>query len=235
MNIAFILAGGIGQRTGQDVPKQFICVNNKPVFVYTLENFQKCPAIDEICVACSAGWEIVVSTYAKQFNITKLKTIVTGGKNRFMSIYNLLKAPNEYNADDIILVYDAVRPIITDEIIDDGISKAKQYGAAVGVMPCYDTMFGVQKQDDSVLTVRQNRDLIYRGMGPDVVPYGRLLNIFEKYIAVDTSMPISERLLASSIPVAKSKSSAKCIKLTTVEDFELFQAILNYEKNCWIK
>lgn len=236
MNIALIVAGGTGQRTGQDIPKQFICVDNKPVIVYTLENFQKCDSIDEICVACSAGWEAFVSAYAKQFNITKLHTIVTGGENRFMSIYNLLNAVSSFaKEDDIILVYDAVRPIITDEIINDAIEKAKQYGAAVGVIPCYDTMCAVSAKGDTMLTERQDRDLIFRGMGPDAIPFGKVMALFEKYLHVDTSMPILEMLFDSGIAVAKSKSSAKCIKLTTVEDIELFQAILKYEKYDWLK
>ncbi len=236
MNIALILAGGIGQRTGQDIPKQFICVDNKPIIVYTLENFQKCESIDTICVACSIGWEALVTSYANQFNITKLHTVVTGGENRFMSIYNLMKAISSFSQpDDIILVYDAVRPIITDEIINDAIEKAQLYGAAVGVIPCYDSMCSVSTKQDALLTVRQDRDLIFRAMGPDAVPYEKLAALFEKYVHTDTSMSILDMLLSSGIAVAKSKSSSKCLKLTTVEDIELFQSILNAARFSWLK
>ena len=73
MNIAIIIAGGSGQRTGQDIPKQFINVYDKPILIYTLEGFQKHPQIDEIGLVCLDGWHDVVRAYAKQFNIDKLK------------------------------------------------------------------------------------------------------------------------------------------------------------------
>lgn len=79
MNTAIVIAGGTGHRMGQDIPKQFINVYDKPVLMYTLEGFQKHPLIDEILVVCIEGWESVVRAYAKQFGISKLRTIVCGG------------------------------------------------------------------------------------------------------------------------------------------------------------
>ena len=81
MNIALIIAGGSGQRMGQDIPKQFINVNDKPIIIYTLEAFQNHPNIDAIEVVCLEGWEMILSSYCKQFNITKLENIVHGGVN----------------------------------------------------------------------------------------------------------------------------------------------------------
>ena len=80
-NIALIIAGGIGARMGQDIPKQFINVHDKPVIVYTMEAFQKHPQIDAIEVVCLEGWHDVLRAYAKQFGIAKLEGIVTGGIN----------------------------------------------------------------------------------------------------------------------------------------------------------
>ena len=90
-NIAILTAGGIGSRTHQDIPKQFIHVNNKPIIVYTLEAFQNHPNIDEICVAILEGWDQILWAYAKQFNITKLKYVVTGGETGQESIFNGLR------------------------------------------------------------------------------------------------------------------------------------------------
>ena len=78
-NIALLTAGGSGSRMHQDIPKQFICVNERPIIIYTLEAFQKHPEIDDIAVVCLEGWEQVLRAYAKQFNITKLKNIIGGG------------------------------------------------------------------------------------------------------------------------------------------------------------
>lgn len=87
-NIVLIIAGGVGARMGQDIPKQFINVYDKPVIVYTLEAFQKHPSIDAIEVVCLDGWHDVLWAYAKQFGIAKLENIVSGGKNGQDSIRN---------------------------------------------------------------------------------------------------------------------------------------------------
>ena len=80
MNIAIIIAGGVGSRMGHDIPKQFINVYDKPVIIYTLEGFQKHPLIDAIEVVCIDGWHDVLWGYAKQYGIGKLKWVVSGGK-----------------------------------------------------------------------------------------------------------------------------------------------------------
>ena len=82
-NIAIIIAGGSGKRTGQDIPKQFLTINDKPIIIYTLENFERNDYIDDIIVVCIDGWEHVLEAYAKQFGITKLKHIVKGGEIRY--------------------------------------------------------------------------------------------------------------------------------------------------------
>ena len=78
MNIAIIIAGGSGHRMGQEIPKQFITVNDKPILMYTLEGFQRHPMVDAIEVVCIGGWESVVEAYAKQNGIDKLRWIVRG-------------------------------------------------------------------------------------------------------------------------------------------------------------
>ena len=87
-NTALIIAGGSGERMGQDIPKQFLTVNEKPVIIYTLEAFQKHADIDEIAVVCLEGWEQVLRAYAKQFNISKLNDVIIGGANGQESIRN---------------------------------------------------------------------------------------------------------------------------------------------------
>ena len=79
MNYGLIIAGGSGSRMGQDIPKQFINVYDKPILIYTLEGFQRHPMIDAIEVVCLDGWHDVLWAYAHQFNITKLKWVVSGG------------------------------------------------------------------------------------------------------------------------------------------------------------
>lgn len=88
MNIALLTAGGIGSRMQQEIPKQFLHVDNKPIIVYTLEAFQNNPNIDAIIVAVLERWEDILWAYAKQFNITKMKWVVGGGKTGQESIFN---------------------------------------------------------------------------------------------------------------------------------------------------
>ena len=137
-NIVLIIAGGVGARMGQDIPKQFINVYDKPVIVYTLEAFQKHPSIDAIEVVCLDGWHDVLWAYAKQFGIAKLENIVSGGKNGQDSIRNGLYdiASRHNGSDDIVLVHDAIRPMVSNDIISDNIRVCRQYGNAITVVPC---------------------------------------------------------------------------------------------------
>ena len=102
-NIALLIAGGSGSRMGQSIPKQFLTVNEKPVIVYTLEIFQKHPEIDSIAVVCIEGWESVLQAYANQFNITKMRHIIPGGKNGQESIRNgVYELEKHYLPSDIV-------------------------------------------------------------------------------------------------------------------------------------
>ena len=107
MNVAIILAGGSGNRMGQDIPKQFINVYDKPVLMYTLQGFQEHPQIDAIEVVCIDGWIDVVWAYAKQFNITKLKWVIPGGASGQESIRN-----GVYNLENVCAPEDIVLSLI---------------------------------------------------------------------------------------------------------------------------
>ena len=86
--VALIIAGGSGKRMGQDVPKQFIQVYDKPVLIYTLESFEKHPMIDAIEVVCIDGWQDVLQAYARHFGISKLSWVISGGDTAQESIRN---------------------------------------------------------------------------------------------------------------------------------------------------
>ena len=120
MNIALIIAGGSGQRMNQDIPKQFLNVKDKPIIIYTLEAFQKHPMIDAIEVVCLDGWHDILWAYSKQFEITKLENIVSGGDSGQASIRNgVFDIQTRHSDDDIVLIHDGIRPMVSDEIISD--------------------------------------------------------------------------------------------------------------------
>ena len=138
MNIALLTAGGVGNRMGQDIPKQFMTINEKPVLIYTLEAFQKHPEIDAIAVVCLSGWEPMLQAYANQFRITKLKWIFPGGASNQESIHNGIMGLRESGCadDDIVIVHDGVRPLISDKIISDNLETCKKFGYAVTGLLC---------------------------------------------------------------------------------------------------
>lgn len=136
-NIALLIAGGTGNRMGQSIPKQFLTVNERPVIVYTLEAFQKHPEIDVIAVACIDGWQSVLQAYANQFNITKMKYIVSGGLNGQDSIRNgVYELEKHFKSEDIVLIHDAIRPMVSADIISDCIRVTREKGNAITVIPC---------------------------------------------------------------------------------------------------
>ena len=101
MITALLTAAGIGSRMGQDIPKQFLHVDNKPIIVYTLEVFQRDPNIDAIVVVTLESWVEVLRVYAKQFNITKLKTIVVGGETGQELLFRT-QTPHVYRITDVV-------------------------------------------------------------------------------------------------------------------------------------
>ena len=123
--IAILIAGGSGSRMGQDIPKQFINVYDKPVLLYTLEGFQKHPMIDAIEVVCLDGWHDILRAYAKQFGITKLQWIVSGGSTGQESIRNgVYHLEGIAKPDDIIIIHDGIRPLVDETVLTDVIRKA---------------------------------------------------------------------------------------------------------------
>ena len=238
MNVAVILAGGSGSRMGQDIPKQFINVYDKPVLVYTLQGFQRHPQIDAILVVCIDGWYDVVKAYARQFGIDKLKWVVPGGETGQESIRNGVYALECICAeDDIVIVHDGIRPLVDETVLTDVIVKCRQYGNAVSSMPYNEQIFVA---DDEISTVKYiPRETIRRVSTPQAYRYGKLLWAYKKAFAegigiygsayTNTMMAeLGERLYFAA-------GSDKNIKLTTKDDLELFKAYLKSEKDNWLK
>lgn len=229
-NIALIIAGGVGARMGQDIPKQFISVNDKPVIVYTMEAFQKHVNIDKIAVVCLDGWHDVLRAYAKQFKITKLVAISSGGSNGQGSIYKgLLSLKDIAKDDDLILVHDAIRPMITTDIITDCIVKAKQYGNAVSVIPCNEAM--MVSRDENSANDSFPRDNLKRTQTPQAMSYGDFMKMHKKALkmGITSSLATCTLILETGGIVYYSLGSPKNIKLTTPDDLEIFKALLRNE------
>ena len=228
MASAIIMAGGIGARTAQFVPKQFLTVNDIPVIVYTMMNVQKNENIDNIVVVSSPGWENFIYSYAKQFGVAKLKGVVEGGNTRIASIYNGLRYLKEIGEKGKVFLIDANRPMVPQEIINEVIALVDNCDCAVGLEPCYDSMF--VSDDGQTVSDVANRGVLYRGVGPECGWMDALLDIYETAdtdSAVDTST--AGLAIACGKKVLATKGHIKCFKITTADDFELFKAFLSAE------
>ena len=236
MNIALITAGGNGTRMHQDIPKQFLNVNNKPIIVYTMEAFQNHPDIDAIEVVCLDGWHQILEAYAKQFNITKLVGIVSGGNNGQESIKNGLDEINKkYSKDDIVIVHDGNRPLVSEEIISDSIAKCLMYGSGIAAIPCVEAML---ETDDRISSNKQiSRDNLMRTQTPHAFKLEKLLWAHEEAekMGIKNSVASCTLMLELGEKIYFSAGSEKNIKLTTPVDIEIFKALLNTQKDMWMK
>ena len=129
-NIVVILAGGKSGRNQQNIPSQFINVNGKPIVVYCMEVYQSHPAIDDIYIVCVKGWENIVKAYAKQYGISKLKGIVFAGNSGIASLKNGLDYIKDgYSEDDMIIIQEATRPMVTSEMLSRLLQSAEEKGS----------------------------------------------------------------------------------------------------------
>lgn len=238
MNIAIIIAGGSGQRVGQDIPKQFINVYDKPILIYTLEGFQKHPQIDEIGLVCLNGWHDVVRAYAKQFNIDKLKWIISGGETAQESIREgVYYLEGKCSEEDVIIIHDGIRPLVDDSVLSDVIMKCEKYGNAVTALPYNEQIFVA---DDSISTVQYiPREALRRVSTPQAYRYGRLdaayHEAYEKKTGIYGSSYTNTMMVELGERLYFANGSDKNIKITTKDDLELFKAYLKMEKDNWLK
>lgn len=235
-NIGLIIAGGSGNRMHQDIPKQFITVNERPVIVYTLEAFEKHPEIDAIAVVCIEGWEQVLWAYAKQFNITKLQYVAKGGENGQSSIRNgVFELEKHFAPEDIVLIHDAIRPMVSAEIISDNIRVAREFGNAVTVVPCAEAM--MQTEDGVISTGSYPRDRLKRTQTPQAFHLGDICDLHRRALEAGITKSIASCTLKIEMgeQVYFSAGSEKNIKLTTVEDIDIFKALLAAKRSDWLK
>lgn len=236
MNIAMIIAGGSGNRMHQDIPKQFLTVNEKPVIIYTLEVFQKHPAIDEIIVVCIEGWEQVLWAYVRQFNLTKVTAIVKGGDCGQNSIYRgLVEIGKNHAREDVVLIHDAIRPMVSEEIISDCINTTIEYGSAVACIPCAEAMLVSEDQESSDRIF--NRNQLKRTQTPQGFRVGKLTDIHKEALrkGITNSTASCTLMIEMGEEIHFSKGSEKNIKLTTVEDIDIFKALLLAKRAEWMK
>lgn len=239
MNIALLTAGGTGNRMGQDIPKQFMCIDNQPVIIFTLQAFQYHPEIDAIAVVCLPGWGVILRAYANQYNITKLKWIFDGGNTNQESIYNgITGLKNEGCADtDIVLVHDGVRPLVDPRIITENIAVCKQYGYAVTGLTCKEAI--MELVDNTVKDIDIPRERLVSTQTPHTYALGTLLAAHAKANEQGIANTVASCTLVALTGIKDQHlvegTEKNGLKLTRPQDVDLFKAMIHTEPEPWMK
>ena len=240
MNVALLTAAGSGTRMGQDIPKQFMNIDDCPVIIYTMLPFQHHPDVDAIAVICLDGWEHMLRAYANQFGITKLKYIFPGGDSNQDSIHNGIVGLKEagLSDDDIVIIQDGVRPLVSADIISKNIEICKQFGYAITGLPCKEVIMKYISEQDTLEYLPIKREQLIRTQTPHTYKLGKILSIHQKAEELNLDMAASCELTAKlgyndqHLVVGSEKNG---LKLTNIEDIELFKALKHVSKDSWLK
>lgn len=228
MNIAIILAGGVGTRMGiKDTPKQFIDIYGKPILVHTLEKFDNNINIDKICIVSLKNYIEDIQILIRRFEIKKVEWVIEGGRTRQISVSNAIRKLNEIcKCNDIILIHDAVRPLISSRIINENISVAKEFGAVDTVIVSDDTIVkSLHGKDIHSIPKRQE---LYLGQTPQTFKFDLIkaahknaeMNKFED--ATDDC----QLVLNLDEKVKLVKGDKLNFKITSFEDLTLLKALI---------
>lgn len=217
-----IPSGGLGKRANSPLPKQYLQFHGKELIAYTLQVFQSSNQVDEIVVAAQSIYFPILESIKTNFGLTKFTCLVEGGDERQHSVHNALRSLNAKD-DDIIIVHDAVRPLLSKEIIYDAVQTAKKYGAAVVALKAKDTLIN---GNDSVNHYLEREEIFY-AQTPQVFQYKILLEAMKKakddnFIGTDESMLVHR--LGYEVKIVNG--SALNFKVTTDEDIKLLSMIL---------
>ncbi len=232
MVIALIFAGGTGKRmNSRSKPKQFLEMHGKPIIIYTLEHFERHEEIDGIVVVCLKEWIGELKRLVRRYGITKVRLVVPGGNTGHDSIYLGLVSMREFAGDDdIVLIHDGVRPLITDELITRNIEYVKKYGSAITCEAARESV--VQSHDGESVADVPPRDELHIVKAPQSFYYARILHLYEK-AQEDGRKSIDSAHLCSMYqePMHMLQSTKNNIKITEPADFYICRALYDAQEN----
>jgi 2-C-methyl-D-erythritol 4-phosphate cytidylyltransferase len=227
--VAVVTAGGVGRRmTLGDIPKQFVEVGGMPVIIHTLRVFDEHPMVDGIVISCLAAYVSELEKMIENFGIAKVTSIVIGGSTGQESIYNaLVQVENQYPPDTVVLIHDAVRPLIHSETITGNIESVRAYGSAVTSSLVSETVVTVASDEYVASQIDRATTRLARA------PQGFLLEALLECHRLALSEGRNDYIdscslaLAYGLGVRLVEGPPENIKLTTLIDLEVFAAIQN--------
>ena len=232
MNIAIILSGGVGSRMGLNLPKQYVMVNNQPIINYCLTTFLNKDNIDAVVIVVADQWKDFVVNLPSLQNTSKSVLFAQPGETRQYSIFNALKVVESagYAKDDIVIVHDAARPLVSSNLIDHCIESCQSADAVMPVIPVKDTVY--YSKDASHIDSLLERSHLWAGQAPEAFVFG-------KYLQAHKNMPEDELLQINGSTEIAYKVGLKCklvkgdamnFKITTPEDLSNFEVVLKNSK-----
>lgn len=226
MNSAIILAGGKGKRMGLGgVPKQYLMWEEKPLILYSLQAFQQNKKIDRIYIAADRSWRDFISGYLGRYEITKFTAYADPGTERQLSIYNallLIEERKEAQKDDIVVIHDAARPLVTQELIDQCLEIEDPYDGILPVLPVKDTCY--ISKDGNFISDVPDREKLYFGQAPESFRFGPYLSIHKSadQEVLSKVRGSSEFAFFMGLKIKMVPGDENNFKITTNEDFDRF-------------
>lgn len=226
MNVAMILAGGVGKRLSSITPKQFIHVMGKPILIYTLETFQQNKEIDAIQIVCLPNYQRKLWELVEEYHLTKVQWIVDSGETYQDSVIQGIKGLlNVCQEDDIVLIHFGVGAFVSEDEINDSIKVCHRNGNGIAATPC--VLCLCQKDGELSSVVGIDREQMMGLASPQTFRFDLLCKMYrraEQEHILDKIDPHTTSLMfALGIRIYFSKSSQRNIKITTREDLELFE------------
>lgn len=176
MNYAVILSGGVGTRMGNpNLPKQYMLAKGKPVLVYTLEQFQACPEVDCIIVVANSEWDQEIWSWAKKYGITKMARRADPGATRQESLLSGMLACEGNSDEDLVLVHDSARPLISVELISRTVAAMDGFDAVLPVLEMKDTIY--QSFDGKSVSALADRSTLFCGQSPETFRLKKYLQL----------------------------------------------------------
>ena len=224
MNIAIIAAAGTGTRMASDRPKQFLLLAGTPIIFHTLKVFEQCESIHEVILVLPAEESAGFVSAAGKYGLRKVARVIPGGATRADSVKRGLMAIRPATAE-IVAVHDGVRPFVTVEEIDAVVSAAQTDSAAILVAPVTDT---IKQVEDHRVVKTLDRGGLRRALTPQCFRYDVLRKAYQAADVTDPAVTDESVLVEQlGIPVSFVEGNSRNIKITTVEDLAVAEAILD--------
>lgn len=228
MTYAIITAAGKGTRAKLDVPKQFFEVYGRPLITYTLDVFEKCPLIDAIILVLDSEHIGIGNELINKYYYKKILYVVEGGETNQLSIYNALKTIKDIaQDDDIVVIHDGVRCLVTESIIESNLNVCKKMGNAITAVPSNEAM--LYSVDGITSKSSIPREYIFKTQTPHSIYFKEAYDIFDTAFKTGktNSVALCTLLVEGGKCVYFSNGSNLNFKITQPEDINLFIAHLN--------